>query len=348
MRWRLDNRLQSVWLAGALLVWITSAARSDGDDAPAWSAAPEETVIQLKDVKKGRNGLRMGENGFRAFYRMNRDGSDLEFFAAAPGMIVNTDPFYSHDGKQVVFSGFPNLEPREDGKIFVVNAEEPMKGPLCDLGYGMEPVFSPDDKQIAFGINPDSPIKVHEGVWVMDADGTHHRWLAEGYYPRWSPDGKKIVYQSWEGGGTLGLVDVATGKSENLLAGTDWTANMFSGGWSPDGKQIAFAGKYEKHDRVGIVDLSKPNVAVRAISTSDDPKVQFRGPPAWSPDGKQLMLYFENPGGGLRGGAQSYLCSMSPEVPCGPVYLEPERNGNINRSPAFSPDSKRVIFSSER
>ncbi len=331
------------------IIWAAEVVAGQEDKrSKDWKGPEKLTEIQLRDLPNGPEGVRIAEDGFRAIYKMNRDGSDIEFFAAAPSMIVSTDPHYSSDGKQAVFCAFPNLEPREDGKIYVVNTDKPMVGIMRDLGYGMEPAWSPDDKQIAFAINPGNPIQVHEGVWVMDADGTHHRWLAEGYYPRWSPDAKEIVFQMWEGGGTLGLVDVATGKIRNLLEGTGWTANSFSGAWSPDGKQILFAGQHLGHDRMAIVDLSKAEVSLRTLTTSEDPKIQFRGPAAWSPDGKQAIFYYESPSAGKRGGVKSFLCSMSPEVPCGPIYLEPERRGNINRAPSFSPDSKFVIFSSER
>lgn len=86
---------------------------------------------------------------------------------------------------------------------------------------------------------------------------------------------------------------------------------------------------------------------IRVLCTSSDNNTAFYGPPAWSPDGKQLVFVVgeSNP---QKQWWNSYLCSMSAEVPSAPAFLESDRVGNINRSPDFSPDSKKILFSSER
>lgn len=78
----------------------------------------------------------------------------------------------------------------------------------------------------------------------------------------------------------------------------------------------------------------------------DQPGISFRGPPAWSPDGKQFV--FEREETDDRRSVKSYLCSMSAEVPSAPVMLEGKKIGNINRAVAFSANSKWLVFSSER
>jgi hypothetical protein len=69
----------------------------------------------------------------------------------------------------------------------------------------------------------------------------------DGFYPRWSPDGSKLVYQERDAAtqelGTLVVVDVATGKRTTV---TDLKPERADAGWwvsptfTPDGEEILF------------------------------------------------------------------------------------------------------------
>ena len=46
----------------------------------------------------------------------------------------------------------------------------------------------------------------------MNSDGSNRRWVAHGWFPRWSPDGKSMVCHGlFNDGVSLALVDVAAG-----------------------------------------------------------------------------------------------------------------------------------------
>jgi WD40-like Beta Propeller Repeat len=47
-------------------------------------------------------------------------------------------------------------------------------------------------------------------------------------------------------------------------------------------------------------------------------------------------------------GPRSYLYSLSADVPSAPILLEKQMVGHINRGMTFTPDGKRIVFSSER
>ncbi len=78
-------------------------------------------------------------------------------------------------------------------------------------------------------------------LWILNADGSQHRFLVKGGAPRWSPDGKRLLYQA-EGepkGSQLFVrwVD-AEGPATQITHITEAPRNAK---WSPDGKSIAFS-----------------------------------------------------------------------------------------------------------
>jgi dipeptidyl aminopeptidase/acylaminoacyl peptidase len=78
-------------------------------------------------------------------------------------------------------------------------------------------------------------------LWIMNADGSQHRFFAEGSNPVWSPDGKRLAYLA-EGQIFVRWMD-AQGASSQITNLAETPADLK---WSPDGKWLGFSMRVPK------------------------------------------------------------------------------------------------------
>ncbi|MDP0929799.1 Tol-Pal system beta propeller repeat protein TolB [Paracoccus onubensis] len=130
-------------------------------------------------------------------------------------------------------------------------------------------------------------------IGVMDYDGANILWMTDSsslvLAPQFSPDGKKIVYTSFESGfPQLQILDVASVSSRPLTQGGNSMA--FSPVFSPDGRWIAFAQDNGVDTDLWLMDAAtgtgRPLTKTHAIDTS----------PSFSPDGKRIVFESDRSG----------------------------------------------------
>ncbi|RME93123.1 MAG: hypothetical protein D6767_01700, partial [Candidatus Hydrogenedentota bacterium] len=127
------------------------------------------------------------------------------------------------------------------------------------------PVWSPDGEQIAFASDMTSPegspfgpgLGAIQNIWVMDPDdplGARQITKNGGVMPSFSPDGKRIVYISYQNPNSYGdvfEVDIATGITRQITSGSALDLNP---SYTPDGKGIVFTRINEDTNGDGVVD----------------------------------------------------------------------------------------------
>jgi dipeptidyl aminopeptidase/acylaminoacyl peptidase len=184
---------------------------------------------------------------------------------------------WSPDGTRIAYATVPLGSPNgnsPDGSVYVVSvdggehasiAEAIGQVPGGEEGAGI--AWSPDSSRIAVLAEPDPDADPRGTLYVMNADGSDRRPLAEGVLVAhtlgspnvvWSPNGTRIAYATFNRGDAMfsrnhDKVQVwsasADGSTPVLVFSptSDPPEDTESGGpiWSPDGKQIAF--RYDTH-----------------------------------------------------------------------------------------------------
>jgi Tol biopolymer transport system component/serine/threonine protein kinase len=147
-----------------------------------------------------------------------------------------------------------------------------------------EPEASPDGTQVAF--SADGALY----TIAIDGGGAPRR-VGTGYWPTWSPDGKRLAYVTRDvfdvftriesGTGALRTIDLATGAEAEILSSDH---GVLQPDWSPDGKRFAF--------------VSDNQLSTCAADGSDVQGSEIRNAwhPVWSPDGKGIYVARERGG----------------------------------------------------
>ena len=195
-----------------------------------------------------------------------------------------------------------------DGKseIYVMNDDGSQVRRLTnDPLYNTSPRWSPDGRTIAFDIDLHSAgagKRQQYDLFIMNADGSNQRNLTQhpalDIKPSWSPDGHRLAFVStrtrniWE----IYMMDIASGKVEQLTDSTKVDGYATSPSWSPDGKHIAYelamAGKGRDIYIMNADGKNARPLSNRKEQLARENSLILRYAPRWSPDGKRI-LYIE-------------------------------------------------------
>jgi dipeptidyl aminopeptidase/acylaminoacyl peptidase len=144
---------------------------------------------------------------------------------------------FSRDGALLAYSDSISSNRTQMVGFDAVNGKivgQPLAVPGPAIAYDLSP--SEDGKWLAFvsGRNQDD-------IFVIRTDGTELRQLTDDSYrdmgPRWSPDGKLILFYSNQSGRYQVCTINADGSSRRQL--TEAADEMWYSMWSPDGRRLA-------------------------------------------------------------------------------------------------------------
>jgi hypothetical protein len=248
--------------------------------APAFAQAlPQEKIVFASD-----------RDGTADIWEMNPDGSGQAKIGGSP-TADDSAPAVSPDGSAIAF--VRNAEPfpwGRNGDIWVMRFDG--TGEKLLAMYGADPAWSPDGKQITFGVEGNS--ERPNGIWKMNADGTGQTVVTnvdrDHYGPSWSPDGQKIAFHtaaSYSGENIISLVN-ADGRNPVKLTDRLDTAEDNDPDWSPDGSAIAFSRLPWCCQRPSIFKMNADGGGEMQV-TSSDPDLADEAP-SWSPDGQKIAF----------------------------------------------------------
>ncbi|MGC1613676.1 MAG: CehA/McbA family metallohydrolase [Candidatus Acidiferrum sp.] len=190
-------------------------------------------------------------------------------------------------------------------------------------------------------------------LWRQKIDSKTAQQLTDGpgydYQPDWSPDGKDVVYVSYQKDAMeLWLLDLATGESRQL---TNGGAVNVEPRWSPDGKRIVFVStSYHKRFHIfcaSVTDGKLGNVARLTGETKSDLPRYYYSPydteinPVWTRDGREILFVSNH--GHIHGTGGFWRMRAEPGAEEREIHYE---ETNWKARPDFSPDGSRMVYSS--
>jgi Tol biopolymer transport system component len=261
----------------------------------------------------GQNGKIAFVSGFGSdseIFTVNANGTEL--VRLTNNTVKDHGPAWSPDSGPIPgdnLIAFSSERPDgSDGDIYTINPLGIKVGPLTlfptvrltnDPAQDIFPAWSPDGNKIAFssnragfhGATGDCMLghPCNHEIYTMNADGTGLDRLtndpvndpAQDLNPAWSPDGKKIAFNSSRDGNRE-IYSMNSDGSNQINLTNDHPpqdpAQDSDPTWSPDGKKIAFTRDIEGE--------------IYTMNADGTDLVRFTNgtEPAWSPDGKRIAF----------------------------------------------------------
>ncbi|MDQ2871148.1 MAG: protein kinase [Acidobacteriota bacterium] len=317
---------------------LSQATFAEGlEDFPAWS--PDGTRLAF---------AREEGTTRRIFVKDLAAGTES---AVTSGAFDDIQPQWTSEGRRLVFTRSKErgrkLEPGDlfgqyqGADLWSIELSGARETRLVE--NAANPCPSPDGRRIAFDAQWAGPHR----LWTVDPAGRNPEQVttdaSEGAVhlrPRWSPDGRRLVFTRMER--TRFDVRVANLISKEQIAITNDPSQDVCPVWSPSGRFLYFS-SYRSGGlniwRIAVDPEGRPAGMLEQVTTGAGQDVE----PAISPDGRRMAFSI------LRQNANVWKIPVDPAAgkPAGPPQKVTSSTREDSRA-SWSPDGRRVAFNSDR
>ena len=243
--------------------------------------SPETTVSTSNEIIFSVLSDNLG-----TIYICGPDGSNLQKLIDGG---INTSPSWNKKHSKIVFTP---IDPESGvGGLYIYDIESKSKTLFLKRFSPSDPSFSPDGNTIVFADFVEDGSENAE-IYTMGIDGSNLTKLtdnpARDYFPKYSPDGKTILFSSERDGNIQLYTMSSNGENVKRLMENEFTDNC--GGFSPDGLNIIF-----NSDRGGTSDIYSisSDGSGEAKNITNNSAGNYEA--CYSPDGS-MIVYRSNKG----------------------------------------------------
>jgi Tol biopolymer transport system component len=210
---------------------------------------------------------------------MDARGGGRSMIASAPA----SDPAWSPDGVSIAY-----VRGSRSPAVFVASADGSRERRVTQ---GTAPAWSPDGSRLVVSRR----VPGGADLWIVDVASGAERRLSRTERPErdpaWSPDGRAIAYVRTEvrGGDEIYVVRPDGRGTRRLTRSPDQDSGP---AWSPDSTRIAFVRLDEGGADGDLYVMGADGGGQRPLgqALTLDPGASFASGPAWSPDGRRIIL----------------------------------------------------------
>ena len=234
---------------------------------------------------------------------MDQDGANHRYLTDG-GYLVLT-PRFSPTRQEITYLSYARNRPR----VFLYNIDTGQQEVLGDFpSMTFSPRFSPDGNAVIFSQAQSG----NTDIYVMDLRSREVRRLTNNpaidTSPAYSPDGRFVTFNSDRGGSQQIYVMQADGSEVKRISFASGRVSYATPVWSPRGDLIAFTRiDYDQPEsrRFAIGVVRPDGTGERVLSTSF-----LDEGPTWSPNGRVLIFFRQEPGGAADPGGRTRLWSI--------------------------------------
>ena len=225
--------------------------------------ATEPPPAEEESLLTGKIAFSSNINGINGIYTINPDGTELKQILGG-----GVEPKWSPDGTLIAYRA-PSVYSKNNYAVYIMNADGSnvhiVPAQPAKLSTGKYQQWSPDGEKIAYSHSLTEDLYAANRIVIVDLfkDSTleiNNNFAVEDIIPKWSPDGKKIIFISNRDAKAFGMYDLyimnSNGKNIKRLTQNGGILHYL---WYPSDQSIIFSVGQNRDissDGIGRVDTT--------------------------------------------------------------------------------------------